>query len=74
MFRVYELTHFGTPRVPAAPQLPSAALAGGAWTQTSDDPFFAEIDLTAMGYRSRSKRASLTAVSDAAKGAALEDI
>jgi hypothetical protein len=51
MFRVYELTHFG-PICAAAPQLPSAALVGAAWTQTSDDPFFAEIDLTAMGYRS----------------------
>jgi hypothetical protein len=52
MFRVHELTHFGTPTCAAAPQLPSAALVGAAWTQTSDDPFFAEIDLTAMGYRS----------------------
>jgi len=52
MFRVCELTHFGTPTCAAAPQLPSAALAGAAWTQTRDDPFFAEIDLTAMGYRS----------------------
>jgi hypothetical protein len=52
MFRVCELTHFGTPTCAAAPQLPSAALAGAAWTQTSDDPLFVEIDLTAMGYRS----------------------
>jgi len=52
MFRVCELTQFGTPTCAAAPQLPSAALVGAVWTQTSDDPFFAEIDLTAMGYRS----------------------
>jgi hypothetical protein len=51
MFRVHELTHFGTPTCAAAPQLPSAALVGAAWTQNSDDPFFTEIDLTAMGYR-----------------------
>jgi hypothetical protein len=51
MSAVYEFTHFGTPTCAAAPQLPSAALVGAAWTQTSEDPFFAEIDLTAMGYR-----------------------
>jgi hypothetical protein len=56
MFRIHELTHLSTP-TPAAttPQLPSAALAGAAWTQTSDDPFFAEISPTAMGYRSAPK-------------------
>jgi hypothetical protein len=52
MFQVRELTHFGTPTFGAATQLPSAALAGATWTQTSDDPFFAEINPTAMGYRS----------------------
>ncbi len=56
MFRVHELTHFGSPRVPAAPQHPPAALAGAAWTRLDDDPLFAEIDLTAMGYRFRSTR------------------
>jgi hypothetical protein len=56
MFRVYELTHFGTPTCAAAPRLPSAALVGAAWTQTSHDPFFAEIDLTAMGYRAAPRR------------------
>lgn len=55
MFRVHELTHFGAPTSTAAPQLPSAALVGAAWTQTSDDPFFAEINPTAMGYRSAPK-------------------
>jgi|GEM_PF-7071622 len=50
MFQIHELTHFGTPTCDAA-QLPSAALVGAAWTQTSDDPFFAEINPTAMGYR-----------------------
>jgi hypothetical protein len=57
VFRVCELTHFGNPTCAAAPQLPSAALVGAAWTQTSDDPFFAEIDLTAMGYRSAPRHA-----------------
>jgi hypothetical protein len=52
MFRVYELTNFGSPTCAPTPQLPSAALVGAKWTQISDDPFFAEIDLTAMGYRS----------------------
>jgi hypothetical protein len=52
MCRIYELTHFGRATCAAAPPLPSAALVGAAWTQSSDDPFFAEIDLTAMGYRS----------------------
>lgn len=56
MFRVHQLTHFGAPARPAAPQLPSAGLVGVAWTQTNDDPFFAEVDLTAMGYRARAKR------------------
>jgi len=51
MFRVNELTQFGTLTCDPATQLPSAALVGAAWTQTNDDPFFAEIDPTAMGYR-----------------------
>jgi hypothetical protein len=49
------LTNFGNPTFAAAPQLPSAALVGAAWTQTGDDPFFVEIDLTAMGYRSKTR-------------------
>jgi hypothetical protein len=48
MFGIYESTHLG----PATPPLPSAALVGAAWTQLSEDPFFAEVDPTAMGYRS----------------------
>jgi hypothetical protein len=52
MFRVHELTHFGTPTAAAVPQLPSTALVGAAWAQTTDDPFFMEISPTAMGYRS----------------------
>lgn len=55
MFRVQELTQFGAPRVPAAPPPPCGALAGVAWTRMSDDPLFAEIDLVAMGYRSRAR-------------------
>jgi hypothetical protein len=51
MFRVQELTHFGTPTYPTPPQLPSAALVGAAFTQTDEDPFFAAISPTAMGYR-----------------------
>jgi len=51
MFRVQELTHFGTPTCLTPPQLPSAALVGAAFTQTDEDPFFAEISPTAMGYR-----------------------
>ena len=51
MLRVNDLTHFGTPTCTAAPQLPSAALTGAAWTKTDEDPFFAEIDLAAKGYR-----------------------
>ncbi len=66
MFRVQELTHFGTLATAAAPQLPSAALVGAAWTQTDDDPFFAEINPTAMGYRTVPKR---LADSDARRGA-----
>jgi hypothetical protein len=50
MFQIHELTHFGTPACDTA-QLPSPALIGVAWTQTNDDPFFAEINPTAMGYR-----------------------
>jgi hypothetical protein len=57
MFRVYEFTNFGTPSRAATPQLPSAVLARAVWAHTSDDPFFAEIDLTAMGYRSPRKGA-----------------
>lgn len=56
MFRVHELTHFSTPRLPAAPQPPSGALAGAAWTRMSEDPFLAEIDLAAMGYRAKKRR------------------
>ncbi len=56
MFRVHELTHFGSARMPAAPQFPSAALAGVAWTRLDEDPLSAEIDLAALGYRSRSKK------------------
>ena len=55
MLRVHEFTHFGNPNRAAAPQPPSAALAGAAWTQTSADPFFAEIDPIEMGYRSAPK-------------------
>jgi hypothetical protein len=61
VFRLYELTNFGNPTFAAAPQLPSAALVGAAWTQTSDDPFFVEIDLTAMGYRSAPRHADSSA-------------
>jgi hypothetical protein len=55
MLRVHELTHFGTPARVATPELPSAALAGAAWTQTSADPFFAEVEPAAMGYRKAPK-------------------
>lgn len=55
MFKIQDLTHFGTPTSAAPPQLPSAALAGAAWTQTNDDPFFAEISPAAMGYRKAPK-------------------
>ncbi len=55
MFRVQELTHFGTPAAAAASRLPSAALVGAAFTQTDDDPFFAEINPAAMGYRTARK-------------------
>jgi hypothetical protein len=55
MFQFQDLTHFGTPTAVAAPQLPSAALAGAAWTQTNEDPFFAEISPAAMGYRKAPK-------------------
>lgn len=51
MLQANELTHFGIPTCTAAPQLPSAALAGASWTKTDEDPFFADIDLAAMGYR-----------------------
>jgi hypothetical protein len=57
MFRVYELPNFGIPTYAETPQLPSAAMAGAAWAQTGEDPYFAEIDLTAMGYRSARKGA-----------------
>jgi hypothetical protein len=60
MLRVHELTHFGTPTRAAAPELPSAALAGAAWTQTDADPFFAEISPAAMGYRKAPKVRSTT--------------
>jgi hypothetical protein len=65
MFQVQELTHFGTPASGAAAQLPSAALVGAAWTQTDGDPFFAEINPTAMGYRTAPKG---LADSDARRG------
>ena len=51
MFRVQELAYFGTPTSVTAPQLPSAALVGAPFTQTSDDPLFTEISLTPRGYR-----------------------
>jgi hypothetical protein len=44
--------YFGTTTCPTPPQLPSAALAGAAFTKIDEDPFFAEISPTAMGYRS----------------------
>jgi hypothetical protein len=44
--------HFGTTTCPTSPQLPSAALLGAAFTRIDEDPFFAEISPTAMGYRS----------------------
>ncbi len=66
MFRVQELTHFAGPASAAAQQLPSGALVGAAWTQTDDDPFFAEISPTAMGYRAPRKG---RAESDARRGA-----
>jgi hypothetical protein len=56
MFRIQQLTHFGTPAAAAAPQIPPAAQVGGTWAQGSDDPFFIEINPAAMGYRSRSER------------------
>ncbi|MDT5355156.1 MAG: hypothetical protein QOJ56_3688 [Mycobacterium sp.] len=52
MHRIHELTHFGIPTCAGTPELPSAALVGAAWTQTSADPFFIEISPTEMGYRS----------------------
>jgi hypothetical protein len=55
MFQSQKLTHFGSPTCAATPQLPSAALVGAAWTQTKDDPFFAEINPAAMGYRKAPK-------------------
>lgn len=55
MFRVQELTHFGAPTRAVAPELPSAALAGAAWAQITEDPFFIEINPTEMGYRSAPK-------------------
>ena len=51
MLRAPEFTHFGTPSRVATPEPPSAALAGAAWTQTTADPSFAEIDPAEMGYR-----------------------
>jgi hypothetical protein len=51
MLRAHGFTHFGTPNRAAAPEPPSAALAGATWTQTGADPFFVEIDPTEMGYR-----------------------
>jgi len=56
VFRLYELTNFGNPTFAAAPQLPSAALVGAAWTQTSDDPFFVEIDRSAPRHADSSAR------------------
>jgi hypothetical protein len=43
--------HFGTTLCPTPPQLPSAAPVGAAFTQIDEDPLFAEISPTAMGYR-----------------------
>jgi hypothetical protein len=56
MLRVHHFTQFGTPNYAAAPEPPSAALAGAAWTQISADPFFVDIDPTEMGYRTAPKR------------------
>jgi hypothetical protein len=55
MFKSQDFTQFGTPSSTGTPQLPSAALAGAAWTQTDADPFFAEISPAAMGYRKAPK-------------------
>jgi hypothetical protein len=52
MFQAHELDPFRHLASTVTPQLPSAAMVGAAWTQISDDPFFAEINPTAMGYRS----------------------
>jgi hypothetical protein len=52
MFQAHELDPFRHPTSAITLPLPSAALVGAAWTQTGDDPFFAEINPTAMGYRS----------------------
>jgi hypothetical protein len=54
-FQSQEFTHFGIPTGDATPHLPSAAVAGAAWTQTNADPFFAEISPAAMGYRKAPK-------------------
>jgi hypothetical protein len=51
MFRIHELSQFAAPHDEIAIALPSGELAGAAWTQISDDPFFAEINPAAMGYR-----------------------
>ena len=52
MFQAHELVPFPHLNSAVRQPLPSAALVGAAWTQTGDDPFFAEINPTAMGYRS----------------------
>lgn len=55
MLRAHEFTPFGTPNSVVAPEPPSAALAGVAWTQTSADPLFIEIDPLELGYRTAPK-------------------
>jgi hypothetical protein len=50
VFRIQQLTHFGTPA--ATPQIPPAAPVGTTWAQSSDDPFFIQINPAAWGYRS----------------------
>jgi hypothetical protein len=54
-FQTQDFTQFGTPSCAATPSLPSAAVAGAAWTQTNADPFFAELSPAAMGYRKAPK-------------------
>jgi hypothetical protein len=50
MFRVQQLTHFGSPAA-AAPKLGPALPTSAAWALSGGDPFFAEISPAAMGYR-----------------------
>jgi hypothetical protein len=52
VFRIQQLTHFGTPAATAAPEVTPPAAVGARWAQSSDDPFFVDIDPAAMGYRS----------------------